>query len=137
MNTKHLLSSLVCSLCLAVTAQANAKTKTTHVDQQTQKYHQVCKSKKQGDMVSFAYKGVIFNGVCENDGGKLMFQPPMPANGMTADTQSRMSETQSAPRPVSNSMNSPMTATPDGQMMNNPDNSQMMNPPMGDQTTTP
>lgn len=99
MNTKLILSSLICGLCFTVAAQANAK---TTQDPQTQKYQQVCKGKKQGDAVSFAYKGVIFNGVCENNHtGKLAFQPPMPANNATPETQSKISETQSAPRPVS------------------------------------
>ena len=99
MNKKLLISSFLCSLCLAVTAQVNAK---STVDAQTQKYQQICKSKKQGDMVSFAYKGVIYNGTCEpNEAGKLVFQPPMPANNATPETQSKISETQSAPRPVS------------------------------------
>ena len=76
MNKKLLISSFLCSLCLAVTAQVNAK---STVDAQTQKYQQVCKSKKQGDMVSFAYKGVVYNGTCEpNESGKLAFQPPTP-----------------------------------------------------------
>ena len=60
MNTKLILSSLICGLCFTVAAQANAK---TTQDPQTQKYQQVCKGKKQGDAVSFAYKGVVFNGV--------------------------------------------------------------------------
>ena len=93
MNTKLILSSLICGLCFTVAAQANAK---TTQDPQTQKYQQVCKGKKQGDAVSFAYQGVVFNGVCENnDAGKLAFQPPAP------ETQNRMSQTQSEPRPVS------------------------------------
>ena len=99
MNTKLILSSLICGLCFTVAAQANAK---TTQDPQTQKYQQVCKGKKQGDMVSFAYKGVVYNGTCEpNESGKLAFQPPMPANNATPETQSKISETQSAPRPVS------------------------------------
>ena len=99
MNTKLLFSTLLCSLCLAVTAQVNAK---LTIDAQAQKYQQVCKSKKQGDMVSFAYKGVVYNGTCEpNEAGKLAFQPPMPANNATPETQSKISETKSAPLPVS------------------------------------
>ena len=99
MNTKLILSSLICGLCFTVAAQANAK---TTQDPQTQKYQQVCKGKKQGDAVSFAYKGVVFNGVCENnDAGKLAFQPPAPPAGTMPETQSRMSQTQSEPRPVS------------------------------------
>ena len=88
MNTKLILSSLICGLCFTVAAQANAK---TTQDPQTQKYQQVCKGKKQGDAVSFAYKGVIFNGVCENnDAGKLAFQPPAPPAGTMPETQSRI-----------------------------------------------
>ncbi len=99
MNTKLLLSSLIYSLCFSVAAHAG--TKATQ-DQQAKKYEQVCKGKKQGTPVSFAYKGVVFNGSCEpNAAGKLVFQPPMPASNAAVDTQSRISETQSAPRPVS------------------------------------
>ncbi|NIE96213.1 hypothetical protein F3J02_06930 [Acinetobacter sp. Tr-809] len=107
MNTKLLFSSLICGLCFSVAAHAN--TKTTQ-DQQTKKYQQVCKGKKQGDPVSFAYKGVVFNGACQADeAGKLAFQPPTPASNTAADTQSRISETQSAPRPVSSA---PIEAPP-------------------------
>ncbi|SUU22532.1 hypothetical protein [Acinetobacter haemolyticus] len=99
MNSKLLLSSLICGLCFTVTAQANAK---TAADQLTQKYQQVCKGKKQGDAVSFAYKGVVYNGACQNDeNDKLIFQPPMPTSDTQPETQSRISETQSEPRPVS------------------------------------
>lgn len=42
MNTKLILSSLICGLCFTVAAQANAK---TTQDPQTQKYQQVCKGK--------------------------------------------------------------------------------------------
>ncbi|WP_038345438.1 hypothetical protein [Acinetobacter sp. A47] len=108
MNTKLLFSSLICGLCFSVAAHA-ADTKATQ-DQQAKKYQQVCKGKKQGDPVSFAYKGVVFNGSCEpNEAGKLAFQPPMPASNAAVDTQSRISETQSAPRPVSSA---PMEAAP-------------------------
>ncbi len=73
------------------------------VDAQTQKYQQVCKSKKQGDMVSFAYKGVVYITVtCEpNRSWKLAFQPPMPANNAILKLKAKFRETQSAPRPVS------------------------------------
>ena len=109
MNTKLLLSSLICGLCFTVAAHANTKSNT---DQLAQKYVQVCKSKKQGDMVSFAQKGVIFNGVCQpNDAGKLVFQPPMPASNAMPETQSKISETQSEPRPVSAPVQ-PMEMTP-------------------------
>ncbi|QER39996.1 hypothetical protein F2A31_09795 [Acinetobacter suaedae] len=99
MNSKLLLSSLICGLFFTVTAQANAKPAT---DQLAQKYQQVCKGKKQGDAVSFAYKGVVFNGACQNDeNDKLVFQPPTPTTDTPPETQSKISETQSEPRPVS------------------------------------
>ena len=88
----------LCSLCFTAVAQANAK---TNNDSQAQKYQQVCKNKKQGDAASFAYKGVVFNGVCQaDDAGKLTLQPPTPASSSTPETQSRLSETQSEPRPM-------------------------------------
>ncbi|ENX43111.1 MULTISPECIES: hypothetical protein [unclassified Acinetobacter] len=108
MNTKLLFSSLICGLCFSVAAHAD--TKATQ-DQQTKKYQQVCKGKKQGDPVSFAYKGVVFNGSCEpNEAGKLAFQPPTPANNAAPETQSRLAETQSAPRPVSEPVEAPPVA---------------------------
>ena len=98
MNKKLLISTFMCSLCFTAVAQANAK---TNNDSQAQKYQQVCKNKKQGDAASFAYKGVVFNGVCQaDDAGKLTLQPPTPASSSTPETQSRLSETQSEPRPM-------------------------------------
>ena len=47
MNTKLILSSLICGLCFTVAAQANAK---TTQDPQTQKYQHVCKGKKLTNM---------------------------------------------------------------------------------------
>ena len=106
MNTKLLFSSLICGLCFTAAAHANTKANTDPLEQ---KYVQVCKAKKQGDMVSFAHKGVVFNGVCEqNEAGKLAFQAPTPSNEVTPETQSKISETQSAPRPVS----APIEAAP-------------------------
>ena len=97
MNTKLLFSCLICGLFLSPASQAK-----TNSDVQTHKYQQVCKGKKSGDMISFAHKGVIFNGVCQpNAAGKLIFQPPTPVTDAPAETQSRISETQSAPRPMS------------------------------------
>ncbi|RZF51677.1 hypothetical protein EXE30_10725 [Acinetobacter halotolerans] len=108
MNSKLLLSSLICGLFFTVTAQANAKTAT---DPLTQKYQQVCKGKKQGDAVSFAHKGVVFNGACESDeNNKLSFQPPTPASEAPVETQSKISETQSEPRPVSTPTEMPAEA---------------------------
>ena len=87
MNTKLLFSCLICGLFLSPATQAK-----TNSDVQTHKYQQVCKGKKSGDMISFAHKGVIFNGVCQpNAAGKLIFQPPTPVTDAPAETQSRIS----------------------------------------------
>ena len=102
MNKKRLLSSLMCSLCFTMAAHANTS---NSQDAQMKKYQQVCKSKKQGDMVSYSQNGVTFNGTCVSDeSGKLMFQPPMPSTDISPQTQSQLSETQSEPRPVSQPM---------------------------------
>ena len=43
---------------------------------------QICSKKKQGDWVTFANKGVTFNGTCEqNENGKLQFSFPAPVEG--------------------------------------------------------
>ena len=60
MNTKLLFSCLICGLFLSPATQAK-----TNSDVQTHKYQQVCKGKMQGDQVSFAYRGIIWNGTCE------------------------------------------------------------------------
>jgi hypothetical protein len=63
MNNNAFFSILLCSLCLAPLAtQANDKVETTY---NAQKYQQVCKGKTQGAWVSFAYRGIIWNGTCE------------------------------------------------------------------------
>ena len=63
MNKNILLSAVLCGFCLAHFAtQANDKVETTY---NAQKYMQVCKGKSQGTWVSFAYRGIIWNGTCE------------------------------------------------------------------------
>ncbi|WP_374664844.1 hypothetical protein [Acinetobacter sp.] len=63
MNKNVLLSSILCGLCLApFAASANDKVQTVY---NAQKYQQVCKGKSQGAQVSFAYRGIIWNGTCE------------------------------------------------------------------------
>ncbi|NCI77127.1 hypothetical protein XA39_11770 [Acinetobacter tandoii] len=63
MNKNVLLSAVLCGLCLAPFAtQANDKVETTY---NAQKYMQLCKGKSQGTWVSFAYRGIIWNGTCE------------------------------------------------------------------------
>jgi len=63
MNKNFLLSSILCGLCLApFAASANDKVEKVY---NAQKYQQVCKGKSQGAPVSFAYRGIIWNGTCE------------------------------------------------------------------------
>jgi hypothetical protein len=61
---KHLVLSSVC-LGFALTAPAafaNDKVASTY---DANRYMQVCKGKSQGDHVSFAYRGIIWNGTCQ------------------------------------------------------------------------
>ena len=63
MNKNLLLSAVLGGFCLAPLAtQANDKVETIY---NVQKYMQVCKGKSQGTPVSFAYRGIIWNGTCE------------------------------------------------------------------------
>lgn len=63
MNKNFLLSSILCSLCLApFAASANDKVEKVY---DAQRYQKVCKGKSQGAPVSFAYRGIIWNGTCE------------------------------------------------------------------------
>ena len=63
MNKNILFSAVLCGLCFALIAtQANDKVETTY---NAQKYMQLCKGKSQGTWVSFAYRGIIWNGTCE------------------------------------------------------------------------
>ncbi len=62
MKTKILLSSILCGLCVSSFANANDKVDRVY---NPQKYQQVCKGKSQGTWVSFAYRGIIWNGTCE------------------------------------------------------------------------
>ncbi|NNH01157.1 hypothetical protein [Acinetobacter sp. ANC 5414] len=63
MNKNFLLSSILCGLCLApFAASANDKVEKVY---DSQRYQKVCKGKSQGAPVSFAYRGIIWNGTCE------------------------------------------------------------------------
>lgn len=53
---------LMCGLGVAGSAIANDKVDTFYDAKQ---FERVCKGKAQGDMVSFAYKGIIWNGSCQ------------------------------------------------------------------------
>ena len=57
------VSFLMCGLLFSSFAlQANDKVETIY---DAQKFQQVCKGKTQGDQVSFAFRGIIWNGTCE------------------------------------------------------------------------
>lgn len=88
----------VSALCMSAFGVVHA------ADAHEKKQISVCKSKSEGTPVTYAYKGVIYNGTCQPaDDGKLKFQPPMPAAAATApiDTSVQIKETQSAPQPIS------------------------------------
>lgn len=58
-----LLSTLLCgSFFASFSAAANDKVETIY---NSTKFQQVCKGKSQGAEVSFAYRGIIWNGTCE------------------------------------------------------------------------
>ena len=63
MNKNIFLSTVLCGLCFApFAASANDKVETTY---NAQKYQQACNGKTQGAQVSFAHRGIIWNGTCE------------------------------------------------------------------------
>lgn len=63
MNKNVLLTSLCLGLSFAtLPAFANDKVQSTY---DANRYMQVCKGKSQGAAVSFAYRGIIWNGTCE------------------------------------------------------------------------
>lgn len=64
MNKKILLSSILCGLCLSPFAAVQANDKVEKV-YDSQRYQNVCKGKSQGAAVSFAYRGIIWNGTCQ------------------------------------------------------------------------
>ena len=62
MNKKILFSSILCGLLFSPFVSANDKVEKVY---DSQRYQQVCKGKSQGTAVSFAYRGIIWNGTCE------------------------------------------------------------------------
>lgn len=92
---KALSVSALCMSAFGVVQAADAHEK---------KQISVCKKKSEGTPVTYAYKGVIYNGTCQPaDDGKLKFQPPMPPANAPApvSTPLQMQENQSAPQPIS------------------------------------
>lgn len=63
MKTQILFATLICSFCLSSVSLANDKVETTY---DAKKYQQVCQGKTEGAEVSFAYKGIIWNGTCQS-----------------------------------------------------------------------
>lgn len=76
MKTKILMGLMLCAGVFMGTVQANDKVSSTY---NAATYQKVCKGKSQGDMVSFAYKGIIWNGTCE----QRFF--PSNSKGLTGD----------------------------------------------------
>jgi len=63
MNKNIFLATALCGLCFApFAASANDKVEKIY---NAQKYQQVCKGKSEGAPVSFAYRGIIWNGTCQ------------------------------------------------------------------------
>lgn len=62
MKNKILLGAFLCSMGLNTVAFANDKVESTYNAKQ---YQQVCKGKSEGAEVSFAYRGIIWNGTCQ------------------------------------------------------------------------
>lgn len=62
MKNKILLSAFLCSMGLSTVGFANDKVESTYNAKQ---YQQVCKGKSEGAEVSFAYRGIIWNGTCQ------------------------------------------------------------------------
>ena len=63
MNKKILVATLFSMACLSSPLYANDKVESTY---NAKLYQQVCKGKSEGADVSFPYKGIIWNGTCQN-----------------------------------------------------------------------
>ncbi|OTG66031.1 hypothetical protein [Acinetobacter silvestris] len=72
--------SLMCLMSFSYANAAQHKmSKTETHNAVTQLQMKVCHNKKQGEWVSYNYKGVLFNGTCQHNAhGKLQFMPPAP-----------------------------------------------------------
>ena len=68
---------------------------------EVKKQIQVCAKKKQGDWVTYANKGVTYNGACEkNESGKLQFSFPAPAGGAAATASAAPADEAIAHKPA-------------------------------------
>lgn len=92
---KILSTSLLCMVGISLTHAADEGSSKAEVKKQIQ----VCSKKQQGEWITYANKGVTFNGTCEtNAEGKLQFAFPAPPAG-TATTSA---DTSASPANVPN-----------------------------------
>ncbi len=83
---KNIVSKLMVSSLLTCVALSTAHAEEENASKaEVKKQIQVCAKKKEGDWVTYANKGVTYNGAClANESGKLQFSFPAPAGGATA-----------------------------------------------------
>lgn len=65
MNTAKYLTACAFALTTLMSVPSYAQSTDSQYRSDLKKYQQVCKGKRTGDEVSFAYKTVIWNGTCE------------------------------------------------------------------------
>ena len=67
---------------------------------EVKKQVQICAKKKQGDWVTYANKGVTYNGACEpNENGKLQFSFPSPQAGASSASANVQPALSAPPQP--------------------------------------
>ncbi|RZG77715.1 hypothetical protein [Acinetobacter sp. WCHAc060025] len=83
---KNIVSKLMVSSLLTCVALSTAHAEEENASKaEIKKQIQVCAKKKEGDWVTYANKGVTYNGAClPNESGKLQFSFPAPAGGSSA-----------------------------------------------------
>ncbi|AXQ22824.1 hypothetical protein BEN71_12370 [Acinetobacter wuhouensis] len=83
---KNIVSKLMVSSLLTCVAFSTAHAEEENTSKaEIKKQIQVCAKKKEGDWVTYANKGVTYNGAClPNESGKLQFSFPAPAGGSSA-----------------------------------------------------
>ncbi len=83
---KNIVSKLMVSSILTCVALSTAHAEEENASKaEVKKQIQVCAKKKEGDWVTYANKGVTYNGAClPNENGKLQFSFPAPAGGSSA-----------------------------------------------------
>lgn len=83
---KNIVSKVMFASLISCTAFTFAHANEENASKaEIKKQIQVCAKKKQGDWVTYANKGVTYNGAClNNESGKLQFSFPAPAGGTAA-----------------------------------------------------